>query len=762
MFRLHLNNSLALREMPLQKTHTTLLFLLFIGMANHLTSQVTFGGTTTALGSGCYQLTGLVTFSGGYVYEQTPLNLNEPFDLTIPITLGDNNGGADGITFVLKGDISTFPLIGSSGGAIGFSASAFSSNAIGIEVDTWQNAEFGDPVEDHIGIFKDGLNNHTSANALAGPIQANSTNPNVEDGEQHNLRIVYDPLIPELSVFFDCDFRISYIGDLIDSVFNGDTLVHWGVLGTTGGGVNVHTMCMPAELNAIVNDLDSLQLCGVDSIQLNAGGPQIEYLWQPGIGLSDSTVGDPWIHPQDTATYIIRRIYVCDTSFDTLYVDANDFGFELGNDTGICDSVFVLNGPANATSFLWSLGDTTQSISVQQSGTYTLIAENNVCRDTDSISVTLSYVDLPDQLNTCEDAVTLSVEQGDDDILWSTGSTNPSISVSTSGTYWASVSNTDCIISDTTDVFFREVTITRANDTVLCEDSLVGIAASGATSFLWSTGDTEQQIALSVSDSLWVVASNAWCADTDSLVVNIESFQFDASFLLFCGVDQIRDTIRAGSDTNLNYLWNTGSTSNEIEVTEAGIYVVSISSFNCLLTDTLEVQVAATPRFSLGEDQLICLGEGITLRPDTLWSTVNWSTGAVGDSLAITDTGSYVATMDNAGCLFSDTIQVRQYDLPQDPSAISTNVLTPNQDGINDQVGLVNIDQRLIENYRFWVYNRWGALVFESNFLNHKWNGVLPSGEPAAAGVYYFIIEATTICDDLPRIEVKDHITLMR
>jgi gliding motility-associated-like protein len=741
-----------------------MILLLLHGLlrVNQGTAQATFGGTTTELGSGCYQLTGLVTFSGGYVYEQTPLNLNDPFDLTIPISLGDNNGGADGVTFVLRGDITTFPLIGSSGGAIGFSASAFASNALGVEVDTWQNVEFGDPVEDHIGIFRDGLNDHTSTNALAGPIQADANDPNVEDGAQHNLRIVFDPIVPELQVYFDCTFRLSYTGDLIDSIFNGDSLVHWGILGTTGGGVNTHTMCMPEPLNNLINDLDELQACGLDSVQLNAGAPQIEYLWQPGTGLSDSTIADPWHYPQDTITYTIRRIYACDTSYDTLFINADAFSFTLGNDTGICAPSFQLTGPPSANNYEWNTGDTTQNISITQSGVYLLIAGNEVCSDTDSIRITLSFVDLPDALNLCEDEATLSVDASGGDILWSTNDTTLNITVNSDGRYWVSLSNSDCTISDTVDVFFRAIELIGANDTVLCQDSIVMVSASRPADFLWSTGGVGNSITLSESDSLWVIASNTWCADTDSFVVQVEAFEFVEPIRLLCDVESINETLSAGTDTAVSYNWNTGSTSSAITVNQTGIYIVSISTANCNLTDSVEIRAASTPRFSLGEDQLICLGEAVIIHPDTVWSNVTWSNGSLYDSITVNDTGLYSATMENDGCVFSDTIEIRRFALPQDPRQVSSNFLTPNQDGINDRLGLINIDPRLITNYRFEVFNRWGASVFESRFINHQWDGALPSGEPASSGVYYFIIEAETKCDDLPRIEVKDHVTLLR
>ncbi|MEO0902126.1 MAG: gliding motility-associated C-terminal domain-containing protein, partial [Bacteroidota bacterium] len=39
------------------------------------------------------------------------------------------------------------------------------------------------------------------------------------------------------------------------------------------------------------------------------------------------------------------------------------------------------------------------------------------------------------------------------------------------------------------------------------------------------------------------------------------------------------------------------------------------------------------------------------------------------------------------------------------------------------------------------IFNRWGALVFESNDINASWDGTF-NGELAPAGVYVYIMEA--------------------
>ena len=86
------------------------------------------------------------------------INLNNPFHFNIDLFLGCNNGGADGIAFVLQ-PIST--SLGSSGGGLGY---AGINPSFSVEFDTWQNSQYADPTYDHIAIQKNGILNHQTFN----------------------------------------------------------------------------------------------------------------------------------------------------------------------------------------------------------------------------------------------------------------------------------------------------------------------------------------------------------------------------------------------------------------------------------------------------------------------------------------------------------------------------------------------------------------------------------------------------------------------
>ena len=79
--------------------------------------------------------------------------------------------------------------------------------------------------------------------------------------------------------------------------------------------------------------------------------------------------------------------------FDTITVTLNETFplpiVDLGNDTVVCGAVYSL-GAGAATSYSWSTGDTTQFISVDSSGYYSVTAgDTNGCANTDTVLVVL-------------------------------------------------------------------------------------------------------------------------------------------------------------------------------------------------------------------------------------------------------------------------------------------------------------------------------------------------------------------------------------
>jgi gliding motility-associated-like protein len=76
---------------------------------------------------------------------------------------------------------------------------------------------------------------------------------------------------------------------------------------------------------------------------------------------------------------------------------------------------------------------------------------------------------------------------------------------------------------------------------------------------------------------------------------------------------------------------------------------------------------------------------------------------------------------------------------------IIPNVLTPNGDGYND---VFDILASGMSEFYLQIFNRWGALIFESENAYVKWNGKTLAGADASDGTYYYILTAKSTTKD--------------
>ena len=183
----------------------------------------------------CIRLTNAVANQRGAAWHDCQIHLGAPFDLEFTVNLGNNNGGADGMCFILQqaGNVGN-TLVGNSGGSIGYNGGPFSPS-LAVEIDTWQNNDVGDPSYDHLGIGRDGSNMHN----VSGLVQALVNNANIETGQSYPFRVTWDPDVNLFEVYFDGVLRKSLTMDIPSAIFGGNPLVYWGFTGTTGGATNI-------------------------------------------------------------------------------------------------------------------------------------------------------------------------------------------------------------------------------------------------------------------------------------------------------------------------------------------------------------------------------------------------------------------------------------------------------------------------------------------------------------------------------------------
>ncbi|MBA4053322.1 MAG: hypothetical protein C0490_01285, partial [Marivirga sp.] len=109
-----------------------------------------------------------------------------------------------------------------------------------------------------------------------------------------------------------------------------------------------------------------------------------------------------------------------------------------------------------------------------------------------------------------------------------------------------------------------------------------------------------------------------------------------------------------------SYLWSTGATTQSITVNDPGDYWVKVVREDCVLTDTLHLDVRNGME-DLGPDIELCPGEISNIDGKENFSWL-WSDGTTERYLKTKDIGTYwVSVFDNIGCPASDTINITRY-----------------------------------------------------------------------------------------------------
>jgi gliding motility-associated-like protein len=425
------------------------------------------------------------------------------------------------------------------------------------------------------------------------------------------------------------------------------------------------TVAQPPAVPNISPVADTLFLCPGDSIQLSAD-ITTNLLWSTGDTLPNLTIftaGAYSLGHLDT-TYCQRHTtdslwVVWSPTTDTPAVAPNGL-------LRICMGDSVQLSATTAARYLWSTGDTTQSIWVNQPGLYNLQTKNgSLCWSFPATAVQV-LVDSPAAQPALNPATPISICQGDSALLsspgnnaplWSTGSNAASIFVSATGIYAVAVADTGIActptwsdsVSVTVVPLAQPPVISATGSPTLCQGDSVLLSTNQPQKNLWSTGDTAQNIWVSQAGTYYAFAQNALqCnSDTSNLIMVTVQTPFAAPSLSASGATTIcqGDSVYLSANTTLPVLWSTGDTTAGIWAKNAGSYFLLINQTSACPTtysDTLSITVLpapATPAINATGNSALCNGNPITLSSN-LPAHNRWSTGDTTQSITIATTGT--------------------------------------------------------------------------------------------------------------------------
>jgi Secretion system C-terminal sorting domain len=429
----------------------------------------------------------------------------------------------------------------------------------------------------------------------------------------------------------------------------------------------VHTFVVDfrdLEISTGVNAGNDQEICIGDTSTLTATGA-VSYSWNTG-----ETTASITVNPNVTTTYTVTGTSADgSTSTDTITVTVNSIPVaNAGADQTICEGEEITLTASGGSTYLWSNGATTQSITISPITTinYTVIASQGSCSSTDEVIVTVKPRQTINAGNDVDiylgESATLTVV-GTGNILWSTGETTASIIVSPTNTttYTVSVTETNgCTSTDDVTVTVVDSFAANAGDDVaICEGESTILTASGGTGYLWNTGETTASITVNpLSTTVYsVLVTKDSNSATDEVTVFVDSPpELQVSDDKTINLGEYVTLSASGADT---YQWSNGATQPNIAVSPQQTTVYSVIGYtnDCSDIAQITVNVANTVVAYAGKDMTICSGDTQTLIANG-GETYLWSTGEITKSIDVTPSEDTTYTVIVSNDYASDTASV--------------------------------------------------------------------------------------------------------
>jgi trimeric autotransporter adhesin len=436
-----------------------------------------------------------------------------------------------------------------------------------------------------------------------------------------------------------------------------------GCTATTSANVTVNP-------NPVPSITGNLSICQGTNTNLDAGAGFATYLWNTGASTQTIT-------PSTSGTYTVTVTNASGCSASTtasLVVNPLPTPNITGTTSFCSGNNSNLNAGAGYAGYAWSTGASTQIISVSTSGTYTVtVTDPNGCSASTNVAVVVNPLPVPAITGTfafCQGSNTsLNATPGFAGYSWSTGANTASINVNTANTFTVTVTDangcTGSISQSTTVNPNPTPSITGTNS--ICQGTNTSFnAGPGYSSYLWSTGAGTQSVTLNTSGTYTVTVSDAnGCTGTTSAVLTVNPLPTPSitGTTTFCSGQN--NDLNAGAGY-AGYLWNTGATSQLLNVSTSGTYTVTVTNaFGCTASTNTLVTVNPLPTPNITGPAAICSGSNATLDAGAGYSGYLWNTGASTQTINTVAGGTYTVTVTSgAGCSASTSTSLIVNPLP--------------------------------------------------------------------------------------------------
>lgn len=560
-----------------------------------------------------------------------------------------------------------------------------------------------------------------------------------------------------------------------------------GTIANCGGAVAASTVTV---LSVPVISVNSESICPSGTATLTASGAA-NYSWTPAGSLSSSTGNTVTANPAATTVYTITATSgACAIAPATATVSVVSNPVIAAASQTVCGTASAVLTASGATSYTWSpatgLSTTTGNMvtaNPQTTTVYTITGGNGSCQAA-AVTVTLTVIQLPalsvSSTSVCASGSAILTVSGASGYSWTPSS---SLSASTGSIVTANPASTTIYtvvgtVNTCTAAATSTLTVVPVNNADFNYQSSVYCLSSSANpvpSITGVTGGTFSalpagidinaitgiiDLSLSTQNSYTVsYTTHGACNETKSFALDINPTpSLSVNSASVCEGEHAL-LVATPSSNGGSYNWQPGNhtaSSISISPSASSAYTVTYALNGCSVSETSKVDVKSSPSVTITPSSTyVAEGDELSLTASG-GEQFLWGEGSFGSIIRLrpAESAEYCVTASNSnGCNSSACLKV---DVVKESSLYVPNTFTPNGDQLND-VFLVPTTN--MSEYNIKIFDRWGALLFESNDVTTCWDGTY-RGKAVAEDVYVYAITGKGI--DKVEYEKRGHVTVLR
>ncbi|MCB9245924.1 MAG: gliding motility-associated C-terminal domain-containing protein [Flavobacteriales bacterium] len=373
----------------------------------------------------------------------------------------------------------------------------------------------------------------------------------------------------------------------------------------------------------------------------------------------------------------------CGTKTDTItFTLKQSPDINLRGDTTTCDSVSLVLDAGyinNEMAYRWSTGDSVQSITVRDTGIYSVKMSSYCGVDSASVHIKMRntpVVDLPPDSIFCDQVnFTLYVGTPDngEEYIWTDWDRSVAYGTADSlkrffpGDLRVQIENICGLVEDSMRISMLNTPVYGVVDTVYeCDnvDELLEVQPRDAfLDYRWQNGSVAPDFRAQGPGNYKVLISNKCGVDSLQWLVVLKQtptvrLPNDSSY---CGNVNVNLNAEI-TDNEAQYIWQDGSTQPAYSVKQAGKYRVEIRNRCGVARDSVSYTVINTPFLDLDPEYVYCGSvQPLTLNVGTPNNeeVYVWSSGAVSNEEQFSSAGKHWVRISNKCATRSDTFNIR-------------------------------------------------------------------------------------------------------